>query len=85
MSKSKNNLGKYVGFGSDWGFKFYFGREEYKSILINFLNGLFQGEKVIKDLSYRSVEKNGDIERERKAIFDLYCTGEDGEHFIIEM
>lgn len=85
MSKSKNNFGKYVSFSTDWGFKFYFGREEYKLNLINFLNGLFEGEKVIKDLHYRPVEKNGDEELDRKAVFDLYCIGEDGEHFIIEM
>ncbi|SFI85125.1 PD-(D/E)XK nuclease family transposase [Myroides guanonis] len=85
MSKTKNNLGKYVSFSTDWGFKYYFGREEYKLNLINFFNGLFEGQKVIKDLHYQSVEQDGELEHDRKAVFDLYCTGEDGEHFIIEM
>ena len=30
-------------------------------------------------------EQDGDLENERKVIFDLYCTGIDGEYFIIEM
>ena len=85
MGKTKNNLGKYVSFSTDWGFKYYFGREEYKLNLINFLNGLFEGQKVIKDLHYQSVEQDGELEHDRKAVFDLYCTGDDGEHFIIEM
>ncbi|MEN5436732.1 MULTISPECIES: Rpn family recombination-promoting nuclease/putative transposase [Sphingobacterium] len=46
---------------------------------------MFEGEKVIQDLHYRPVEQGGDVENERKVIFDLYCTGIDGEHFIIEM
>ncbi|SFJ22009.1 Rpn family recombination-promoting nuclease/putative transposase [Myroides guanonis] len=85
MSKSKNNLGKYVGFSTDWSFKFYFGREENKTVLISFLNGLFAGQKVIKDLNYRSVEHDGDIEEDRRVVFDLYCICENGEHIIIEM
>jgi len=85
MKKTKSNMGKYVGFSGDWSFKFYFGREENKPILIGFLNGLFEGEKVIQDFYYRPLEQDGDVENDRKVIFDLYCTGIDGEHFIIEM
>jgi len=85
MKKTKSNMGKYVGFSGDWSFKFSFGREENKQNFIGFLNGLFKGEKVIQDLHYRPVEQGGDVENERKVIFDLYCTGIDGEHFIIEM
>ena len=85
MTKKKNNLGTYIGFGSDWSFKYYFGKEENKEILILFLNGLFQGEKVIKDLHYRPTIIEGENDKQRNTIFDLYCTGENGEHFIIEM
>ena len=85
MGKTKNSLGKYVGFSTDWSFKFYFGREENKTVLIRFLNGLFEGEKVIKDLTYRSVEQDDDIEEDRRVVFDLYCVCENGEHIIIEM
>lgn len=71
------------GFG--YGFKFYFGREENKENLINFLNSLFAGEKVIQDLHFQDGEHDGDDKEERKVILDLYCIGTDGEHFLIEM
>ncbi len=45
--------------------KFYFGREENKSILIDFLNDLFAGEKVIEQLEYAPTEQDGDIENDR--------------------
>lgn len=45
MSKSKQKLGKYVDILSDFGWKFYFGREENKILLIAFLNSLFEGKK----------------------------------------
>ena len=41
--------------------------------------------KKIKDLTYASTEQLGRTELDRKAIFDLYCIGENGERFIVEM
>jgi hypothetical protein len=40
---------------------------------------------VIKDLTYNKTEFPGDITIEGSVIFDLACTGEDGERFIIEV
>ncbi len=85
MAKSLKGLGKYVDFKTDFGMKFYFGREENKSILIDFLNDLFAGEKVIEELEYAPTEHDGDIEDDRRVIFDLHCKGPDGEIFIVEM
>ncbi|MBD1433015.1 PD-(D/E)XK nuclease family transposase [Sphingobacterium sp. DN00404] len=85
MKKNKNFLGKYVDMCTDFGMKLYFGPDGGKPNLINFLNGLFEGEKVIKDLEYRPAEHNGTQEADRKVVFDLYCTSEDGSHLIIEM
>lgn len=45
----------------------------------------FKGRKVIKDLTYNKTEFPGDITTEGSVIFDLACTGEDGERFIIEV
>lgn len=85
MSRSKKHLGKYVDPRTDFGWKFYFGREENKILLIEFLNSLFEGEKVISDLAYKPVEQDGDHEETRRVVFDLHCVGNDGEIFIIEM
>lgn len=85
MKKNRNFLGKYVDMCTDFGMKLYFGPDGGKPNLINFLNGLFEGEKVILDLEYRPTERNGVQDNDRKVIFDLYCTSDDNSHFIIEM
>ena len=81
----KTEPGRYIDALSDFGFKFYFGSENHKDILIAFLNDLFEGQKVIKDLIYSPTEHTGDTEEFKKVFFDLICTGPDNERFIIEM
>ncbi len=85
MTSLKKHLGKYVDPRTDFGWKFYFGREENKILLIEFLNSLFEGEKVVKDLRYKTVEHDGDHEDIRRVVFDLLCISDDGKHFIVEM
>ena len=70
---------------TDFGFKRIFGTDPNKVLLINFLNSLFDGEEVIKDVKYLNSENVGDVYTERKAIFDVYCENEKGEKFIVEM
>ncbi len=70
---------------TDFGFKRIFGTDPNKELLINFLNSLFDGEEVIKDVKYLNSENVGDVYTERKAIFDVYCENEQGEKFIVEM
>ena len=70
---------------TDFGFKLIFGTDPNKELLINFLNSLFDGEEVIKDVKYLNSENVGDVYTERKAIFDVYCENEQGEKFIVEM
>ena len=81
MSEQKE---KYINPLTDFGFKKLFGTESTKVLLIDFLNQILPDRK-IKDLSYSSNEKQGKTEIDRKAIFDLYCIGDNGERFIVEM
>ena len=74
---------RYISLLTDFGFKRIFGTAPNKELLINFLNCLFNGRKVVKDLSYGNSEHVGDLYTERKAIFDVYCEGADGEKFIV--
>ena len=76
---------RYISLLTDFGFKRIFGTAPNKDLLINFLNSLFDGRKVIRDLKYSNSEHVGDVYAERKAIFDVYCESEDGEKFIVEM
>ena len=78
-------MGKYIDPFSDFGFKLIFGQEENKDVLIGFLNGLFEGERVITDVQYLDKEQLPGDKKERRMIYDIYCQTEQGEHIIIEM
>src|SRR5690606_13838744 len=84
-TSNKKYEGKFVDIRTDFGFKWYFGREESKSLLVAFLNSLFEGERIITDLRYMPGDQDEDVETIRRVVFDLYCIGSDGEHFIVEM
>ena len=84
---------RYISPYTDFGFKKLFGTELNKELLISLLNALFdhsakqspgEPKQVVKDLSYLPTEKL-EAYGERRAVFDVYCEGENGEKFIVEM
>ena len=44
---------RYISLLTDFGFKRIFGTAPNKDLLINFLNSLFDGKEVIRDVKYR--------------------------------
>ena len=76
---------KYINPLTDFGFKKLFGTEPNKGLLIDFLNQILPEKHKIKDLTYSRNEQLGLNVLDRKAIFDLYCTGPSGEKFIVEI
>jgi len=78
-------IGKYIDPLVDFAFKKIFGSEPNKDLLIAFLNEVFRGRKFIVDLAYNKNEHPGDLKDEGAAIFDLLCTGNEGERFLIEV
>jgi len=77
---------KYVNPFTDFGFKKLFGTELNKDLLIDFLNQVvLPNRHKIADLSYAKNEHIGNSKVDRKAVFDLYCIGTNGERFIVEM
>ena len=76
---------KYINFYTDFAFKRLFGTEVNKDLLISFLNALLLGREEIKDISYLNTEHLGTQEYDRRAVFDVYCTNEQGEYFLVEM
>ncbi len=76
---------KYIDPFTDFGFKHIFGKEENKRFLISFLNDLLELKYKIVDISYRNLEKLGLSIIDRKAIFDVYCTDEKNNNFIVEL
>ena len=91
MPKIKPTVtGKYIDPLVDFAFKKIFGSEppdsyRDKDLLISFLNEVFRGRKHIVDLVYNKNEHPGDLKDEGAAIFDLLCTGDKGEQFLIEV
>ena len=77
---------KYINPFTDYGFKRLFGEEPNKDLLLDFLNELLKKEQgKITELTYLKNENLSTTELNRKAIFDLYCTNERGEKFIVEL
>ena len=76
---------KYIDPFTDFGFKHIFGTEENKRFLISFLNDLLDIDDKIIDLEYRNLEKLGLNIIDRRAIFDVYCTDENNNNFIVEL
>ena len=67
------------------GFQAHFGSDDTKECLITFLNGVFEGEFVIKDVKHLKTEQTRHQKRERGVIFDVACVTDDGRRIIVEM
>ena len=78
-------MDRYINLFTDYGFKKVFGEEPDKDLLIAFLNELLGEKDRVRDLTYLNSEHLGRTPRERSAVFDLYCTNEQGEKFIVEV
>ena len=78
-------MAEYINPRVDWAFKRIFGTEDTKECLITFLNGVFEGEFVIKDVKHLKTEQTRHQKRERGVIFDVACETDDGRHIIVEM
>ena len=49
------------------------------------MNSLLPSNNQIKDLSFKNLEQLPTIENDRKAVYDIYCQGTNGEFFIVEL
>ena len=78
-------MGRFINPFTDFGFKFLFGREVEKELLIDFLNDLLVGEHVITDIRFLNNEQPPEVKTERGLIYDIYCVTDTGERIIVEM
>jgi predicted transposase/invertase (TIGR01784 family) len=76
---------RYINPFTDFGFKKLFGEEAHKELLIDFLNALLPAHHHIRDLEYTKNESAGETALDRKAVFDIACTGSNGERFLVEL
>lgn len=82
---SEGIIDKYVNFYTDFAFKKLFGTEINKDLLISFLNALFEGKEVIKEVTYLHVDCHDMQKYDRRTMFAVFCKNDKGEMFIIEM
>ena len=68
---------RYISLLTDFGFKRIFGTDPNKDLLIDFLNSLFDGEHVVKDVTYLNSEHVGDVHsvslRTSKQLYSPVC------------
>lgn len=76
---------EFIRILTDFGFKRVFGTKEHVNLLRRFLNALFEGEMYIESIEYRDKELLPEHVAGKKIVYDIYCTTENGEHFILEM
>ena len=76
---------RYINLFTDFGFKKLFGEEPNKDLLIALLNDLLGNKEHITDLTYLKNERLPETEGDRRAVYDLYCSNDRGEKFIVEV
>ena len=54
-------------------------------MLIDFLNALLPQQNKNAALSFKNTEQPGQVEADRKAIYDICCENENEEKFIVEL
>lgn len=74
---------RYLDLRQDRVFKYVFGKVEHRGLLIDLLNNILDGRRKINSLLYGSVERQGNTKGTRVAQFDLQCTSDSGEQFLI--
>lgn len=75
----------FIDLLSDFGFKKIFGQLNKPEILKDFLNAVLKLEIPVKEIVFIATEQLGDLEDDRKSVFDIHCKDEQGNYFIIEI
>ncbi len=85
--KTVKELGIFMNVMTDFGFKRMFGSEEFKHVLIRFLNVLFAPENVkVDNVKYHNKEVLPPNPDGKRIVYDVYCTTlDEKQHFILEM
>ena len=76
---------RFIDPTTDFGFKRLFAAASNKDLLLYFLNAVFRGEKVLRDLQLHKNEFVGDDIDSGCVVLDLICTAADGSYMLIEM
>jgi predicted transposase/invertase (TIGR01784 family) len=78
-------MSTYINPFTDFGFKKLFGEKSALPRLKSFIEDALELARPIQDLRFMTSEQLGATDDERKAVYDIYCTADDGSHFIVEL
>lgn len=78
-------MARYMNLLTDYAFKFVFGSEKHKNVVIKFLNTILKGKERIVDVTFRDKEQLPIKEDGKRMVFDIYCTTDTDSHIIVEM
>ncbi len=83
----RNENMKYLSPRTDVGFKKLFGSKDHKKLTIDFLNCILDRKEgnLIEKIDFAETEQLPEFIDGRKSFFDIYCTDQDDNKFIIEM
>lgn len=80
----KTNHSRYANIMMDTAFKRVFGTEASKNELLELLRCLIP-DRPIRSVSLRNTENIPKFKGDKKTCFDIFCDGDNGEKFIVEM
>ena len=80
-----NDNERFLSILSDYGFKVTFGNESDTRFLRRALQALIQSPVAIREIQFIQNEIQGLTRDSRSGIYDLFCTDERGNNFIVEM
>ncbi|WP_375445993.1 Rpn family recombination-promoting nuclease/putative transposase [uncultured Fibrella sp.] len=80
-----NDNERFISILSDYGFKVTFGNESDTRFLRKALQALIQSPVPIQTIEFIQNEIQGLTKDSRSGIYDLFCTDETGNQFIVEM
>jgi predicted transposase/invertase (TIGR01784 family) len=85
MTELLNNYQIFIPFTSDYGFKVTFGNESNTVFLKRALQALINSPIPIRSISFDKTTFEGRTREGRSGIYDIVCTDEADNHFIVEM
>ena len=80
-----NDNQRFISILSDYGFKVTFGNESDTRFLRKALQALIQSPVAIREVTFIQNEIKGITRDSRSGVYDLFCTDEQDNHFIVEM
>jgi hypothetical protein len=78
-------MSRYLDPTTDFGFKKIFAEEANKDILASFITDVLELTTPLVDLRFLGKDQLPENIERRAAVYDIYCTDRDGNHFIVEM